>query len=218
MKKIMAVKNAFRKTGFAFLSFFLIAAGLSYAEANHSDTLVLYYSRTGKSALVAETLRNRLGADMLEIKDLKDRAGLWGFIGAALDSFYNRYTSIEPAQPDLSSYSNIVVVSPVWNWKLSVPIHTVLKHNNFEDKKLIAFTTANIDIKKYAHFGDDAPFVKRFLRDYLNNKRKEMVALVSGTGADISGHYHIATEGKPNQEIKRDTLQYVIDLKSKTFL
>ncbi len=202
-------QKTFKKILFAIICFVLILPCGSFADIAEDKALILYYSRTGKSETVSKALQKLLDADIIEIKDLKDREGLWGFIGAAVDSYYDRYTPIEPAHPDLSPYTYIILASPVWNWKISAPIRTLIHRNSFGGKKLVAFTTANIDIKKYAHYGDEAPFVKRFLRDYLNSKSKEMRDLVAESGADIAGHYHIATQEKTPEQIEAETLQLI---------
>ncbi len=53
-------------------------------------------------------------------------------------------------------YKNVYLVTPIWNWKLSVPMRTLLHITNLQGKKMTMVTTANIDIKKYDGFGDDA--------------------------------------------------------------
>ena len=70
-------------------------------------------------------------------------------------------------------------------------------------------TTANIDIKKYEPYGDDAPFVKRFLRDYLREKSLAMRELAKKSGAEIRGHFHVATKDVPPEKIRQDTLNFV---------
>ena len=74
-------------------------------------------------------------------------------------------------------------------------------------------TTANIDIKKYDGFGDDAPFIKRFLRDYLRDNRKGMLSLAKSSKADIVQHFHIATEGLSAEQIEEAAVSKI----SKTF-
>ena len=101
----------------------LIPLSAYAAELEKNDALIVYYSRTGKSKTVCDAIKNNYGVDMLEIRDLKDRAGTWGFIGAAFDNMFGRYTEIEPEHPDLSKYSLIILVSPIWNWKLSSKIY-----------------------------------------------------------------------------------------------
>ncbi len=112
----------------------------------------------------------------------------------------------------------IVLVSPIWNWKLSVPISTFLKDNRLEDKKLVVFTTANIDIKKYEKFGDDASFIKRYLRDYLRKSSKGMRLLAANSGAEIIQHYHVETKDVTRKQISEQTVEFFTDLQLKVDL
>src|SRR5210317_761705 len=77
-----------------------------------TSTLLVYHSRTGTTKLVCETLQKNLNADLLEIKDSKDRTGTLGFISASIDAFRHSHSPIEPEQLDISSYDLIVVASP----------------------------------------------------------------------------------------------------------
>jgi flavodoxin len=201
------------------LCFLILFPLSSYAAETINDkTLIVYYSRTGKSKIVSDVIKNNFCADILEIRDLKDRAGTWGFMCAAFDNMFDRYTEIEPKQPDLSGYSLIILVSPIWNWKMSTPIRTFLKDNILKDKKLVVFTTANIDIKKYDKFGDDAPFIKRLLRDYLRKSSKGMRLLAEDSGAEIIRHYHVETKNVTQKQIIERTLDHFADLKLNTDL
>lgn len=192
--------------------FLLIPDAVVLGQGGEEKTLIIYYSRTGMSKTICETLQKNIDADLLEIKDLKGRSGFWGYITTAYDSFFDRETEIFPLHPDLSPYSAVVVVSPIWNWKICVPIRTLLKNNSFKGEKFVMYTNANIDIKKYDNFGDDAPFIKRFLRDYLRDKKNLMQELGERTGADITGHYHIATKTITKRQLvklTRDSVKYV---------
>jgi flavodoxin len=201
------------------LCFLILFPLSSYAaESVNNEALIVYYSRTGKSKVVCDEIMRNYCVDILELKDLKDRSGAWGFMGAAFDNMFDRYTEIEPKLPDLSKYSLIILVSPIWNWKMSAPIRTFLKDNILKDKKLVVFTTANIDIKKYEKFGDDAPFIKRFLRDYLRKSSKGMRLLAEDSGAEIIRHYHVETKNVTQKQIIERTLDHFADLKLNTDL
>jgi hypothetical protein len=198
------------------LAMFFVAPGVVIADdKEEGKILIIYYSRTGKSKIISETLQKMINADLLEIKDKKDRSGTWGFISSAYDSFFDRESEIEPAHPDLSPYSSVVVVSPIWNWKISTPVITLIKNNSFKGKKFMMYTNANIDIKKYDNFGDDAPFVKRFLRDYLRDKRTLMRKIVAKTGSDVVGHFHISTEETTKAQLVQLTQNSAAYLKEK---
>ncbi len=152
---------------------------------------------------MAETLHKNIKSNLLEIQDKKDRSGRIGYYSAAFDSMFNRYTEIVPAYFDLSPYDMIILITPIWNWKPSVSIRTALKDYDFRNKKLLLVTLGNQPVDKYEMYGDDAPFMKRYFRDYLRGKHKDALLFVKETGAIITGHYHINTEELTDDEISR---------------
>jgi len=206
-------KDLLKRSAFFLLIIFLLIPGYASAEEGIVEkTLVIYYSRTGKTKLISETLKKHLNADLLEIKDIKDREGTWGYLTAAFDAIFNRHTPIEPEKIDFSSYQSIVVASPVWNWKISTPIHTFFDANRFDGKKVVLITNANIHIMKYEQYGDDASFVKRFFKDYIRGKKKTARSVFM-SGGEYVGHYHIETKERTDEEIIEDTLKFADDIK-----
>ena len=189
--------------------FLLTPVYVSSEEGVTSKTLLIYYSRTGKTKLISETLNKHINADLLEIHDPIDRSGTWGYMKSAYGAFRHQHAPIEPEQPDISSYSHIIIASPIWSWNVCTPIHTLFEKNRFDGKKLVLITTANIHIMKYEPYGDDAPFIKRFLRDYLRGKREAAVAEVVNAGGEFVGHYHFETKAKSDEQLVAETMQCI---------
>ena len=50
-------------------------------------TMILFYSRTRKTALIAKTLAHEINADYLEITDLNNRGGALNYLRASVDAF-----------------------------------------------------------------------------------------------------------------------------------
>lgn len=184
-------------------------------ENDAAKTLIIYYSRSGKTRLISETLAKNIGADILEIEDPKDRSGWWGFMISGLDAFRHIHTPIEPERPDVASYATLIIATPIWSWNVSTPIHTLFEKNSFDGKKLILLTTANIHIMKYEQFGDDAPFIKRYLKGYLRDKRKAAESEIINTRGDFVGHYHFETQNKTDEQLIEQTLQCADYIKGK---
>ncbi len=111
-------------------------------------TLIVYYSRTGNTRLACETLRRELGCDIIEIRDLANREGRWGYYTAAFGSVFATHTEIDPAAFDLAPYSAIIVASPVWAGKPSAAIRTFIEKNRFDGKKIIVVYTTNVVLKE----------------------------------------------------------------------
>jgi menaquinone-dependent protoporphyrinogen IX oxidase len=195
--------------------FLLLPLPCFAAEPAAGKTLIIYYSRTGNSRLISQVLQKELNAQVLEIKDLEDRTGTLGYAGAGFDGFFDRHTTIEPTKVDLSPYSNIVIVSPIWNWKLSTPIHTFIDNNRLEGKTVVLFTNGNNDIRKYEQYDDNAPFLKRFFRDYIRDKSKGSRDYVAVTaGGNYVRHCHVETLEASQDQIIQRTLKQVDNVKS----
>jgi len=201
-------KNLFMlSSALLLLTVILIPLSLPAEDNLAEKSLIIYYSRTGKTKLVSEILHKNLDTDILEIKDPKDRSGSWGYMKSAYDAFTHNHTPIEPENLDVSPYAVIIIATPIWSWNLSTPIHTLFEKNRFDGKQIVLITTANIHIMKYEQYGDDAPFIKRFLRDYLKDKRELAVSQVSNSGGKFIGHYHIPTKEKTDSEIVAEAMK-----------
>jgi flavodoxin len=174
-------------------------------EISMGKILILYYSRTGNTKMCCESLRKELNADMIEIKDLKNRDGGWGFFTGAVGSMFNVHTNIDPLNPDISPYKNIIIASPIWTGTLSTAIRTLIDKNRFDNKKVVMFTTTNAAEKE----------------KYVDKSKNR----VAKQGAQVLGYCQVMVkkevEGKrvdkSQQEIIEDTLKFVPEIKKAFF-
>ena len=104
-------------------------------------TMILFYSRTRKTSLVAKTLAQEVNADYIEITDLNNRAGAMNYIKASVDAFRENKTLIKPESVDLSDYDLIYLGSPTWAGKPAPAMITLIDQCNFQGKDLILFAT-----------------------------------------------------------------------------
>ena len=101
--------------------------------------LVVYYSRTGNTRAIAESIKETLGCDIQEIKDLKDRSGISGFIGGMIDSRKNPITDISPKEVESKDYDLLIIGSPGWGVNLTPAINTFITMTDFTQKKVVLF-------------------------------------------------------------------------------
>ncbi|HEX3013915.1 MAG TPA: flavodoxin [Methanobacterium sp.] len=104
-------------------------------------TIILYYSRTNKTAGVANTLAKEISADIVEIEDLKKRSGPLNYINASIDAMREKKTNIKPLTVDLSGYGLVYVGTPVWAGKPAPAIITLIDRCDFQGKDVILFAT-----------------------------------------------------------------------------
>ena len=170
-------------------------------ESSMDKIMILYYSRTGNTKMCCEALQKELRADMIEIKDLTSRAGGWGFFTGALGSMFNVHTTINPLNPNLSSYKNIIIASPIWTGTLSTAIRTLIDKNRFDNKQVVIFTTTNAAEKE----------------KYIEKSK----ARAAKNGAQVVGYCQVVVKKEENgkridkskQEIIEDTLKFVPEIK-----
>lgn len=113
-------------------------------------TLVVYYSRSGKTKFVAEKIASELKADIEEIADKKNRSGRLGFLKAGYDATRGNETEIEEIKKSPKNYDLIIVGTPVWNSRPAAAISTYLKRNNLSEKKVAIFCTKDSEGKEKA--------------------------------------------------------------------
>jgi len=104
--------------------------------------LVVYYSLTGKTKLVAQAIAEALNATLLEIKETKPRKlgpSVYSIGGFAAKM--NRGSKINPIDVDLKQYETIFIGSPNW-WSSPAPaINSFIYKANFEGRSIIPFFT-----------------------------------------------------------------------------
>jgi flavodoxin len=104
-------------------------------------TLVVYYSRTGKTRFVAEKIASQLKAEIEEVVDLKNRSGRFGFLKAGYDVTLGNETEIGETRKSPYNFDLIVVGTPVWNSRPASAISTYLTRSDFAGKKVAVFCT-----------------------------------------------------------------------------
>ena len=105
-------------------------------------TLVVYYSLTGKTEVVAQALARELGADLRRVEDAEPRAASWWFmISGSMAALRGVQAPIKPMDTGLQGYERVFVGSPVWAGSPSTPINTFMAQADFRGKDVIPFMT-----------------------------------------------------------------------------
>jgi flavodoxin len=77
-------------------------------------TLVVYYSRSGRTRKVAEELAHLLDADLDELHETCSRSGLFGYLAGGRDAWLARDTGLAPLKYDPTGHDLVVLAGPVW--------------------------------------------------------------------------------------------------------
>jgi len=160
-------------------------------------TIVLYYSRSRKTATVAETLAEELSADLQEIKDVKERSGILNYLGASVDAFRESKTKITPENLNLDDYGIIYLGSPTWAGKPSPAIITFVDKANLKGKDIILFATMG----------------NQGAKSVISRMKEKIEA----RGARMVNSFSIKTSGKELIEIKEETWKKIEELDLKIY-
>jgi flavodoxin len=152
-------------------------------------TLILYYSESGKTEIVAKTLSSQLSGDLIRIRDLKRRKGLKSKLTSSIDAFRESKTQILPSEVDLQDHDLIYVGTPVWASKPVPAIITAIDKFDFRRKEIILFATMR-------NTGGEKTI--RRMEDKLQSR-----------GARITNSFIIKTQNKNTSNITGDTLNLI---------
>lgn len=105
------------------------------------NILIVYYSHSGHTKAVAETLAKELNADTDEIIDTTNRSGIFGMIRSGFDVLFRQTPPIQTKQ-DPSNYNLIILATPVWAGTMVPALRTYcLKYGKALQHSYAAVTT-----------------------------------------------------------------------------
>lgn len=106
-------------------------------------SIIIYYSASGHTDIVAKTISEELNADIVKIKDLKERKGIKNKLIASLDAFREIKTKIQPIRVDITDYDRVFFGTPTWAGNPSPAILTIIDRCDLRGKDVILFATMN---------------------------------------------------------------------------
>ena len=119
----------------------VIAAKAEEAQAARLKNLVVYYSYTGKTELVAKTLAEILKAELLKIEDVSRPTKEQAYGAGKAASMEGKSWPIKPFKTDLSGCDRIFVGSPVWFSMPAPEFNAFVEQVSFTGKQVVVFVT-----------------------------------------------------------------------------
>jgi flavodoxin len=86
--------------------------------------LVVVYSYTGTSRRLGHMLCSQLGWPSGKIVEIDERAGPTGTLRCLADSLLRRRPSIRYEGPDPRDFDAVVLITPIWAWRLAGPMRS----------------------------------------------------------------------------------------------
>ena len=108
-----------------------------------TNQLVLYYSQTGSTKVVAQEIQKALGADIEAIELQKPYTGTYAetLERVKQERESGNLPQLKPLKADLSKYEVIYLGYPIWFGTYALPIASLLKEHDFEGRKIVTFCT-----------------------------------------------------------------------------
>jgi flavodoxin len=145
-------------------------------------SLVIYYSRTGHTAKIAQELADALECDIEEIIDTKKRSGVLGWLRSGRDAGNQSLTVLKDPIKDPANYDLVIIGTPLWAGHVSTPVRTYIHQNQAKFNNVAFFCTAGGN--KFSGVFDDM--------------------------GELSGIAPVATLGVRGKEIKKRT--YIVKI------
>ena len=103
--------------------------------------LVVFYSRTGTTKKVAESIVDSLKCDIEEIETKKSRKGLIGYLLCGKEAILKKLAEINEPKKNASDYDLVIIGTPIWGWNVSSLIRSYITTYNKDFKKVAFFCT-----------------------------------------------------------------------------
>jgi hypothetical protein len=167
------------------------------AQSTRSRTAVVYFSRSGNTALAARHVARRRHAVLYRLEAPQYAPGLVGLARSALDANARRndpsnLPDIHPSHIDLTRFHTVWLGSPVWFYSPAPPLWAFVEHNRFDGQHIVLFNTFN------SNYGDD--------------QIAAFKAKVMARGAVSFEHRHVL-RGRMTQQLSAGEMLQVLDNK-----
>lgn len=119
------------------------ASASNARQAGGSKMLVVYYTRTGHTGLIARQISRALGADLFEIRtadpcpeDYEEQVAV-----AQKQKEAGFESPLAAAVPDIGSYDTVFLGFPIWGMTAPAVIRSFLSKHDLSGKTLVPFIT-----------------------------------------------------------------------------
>ena len=107
------------------------------------NKLIVYFSYTGNTKMIAEKIKEKLNCDILEIKTVIPYSSDYDTVvnDEQNGEASNHLPEIQEINVDLNKYDEIILGTPVWWYRSAPAIRTFLTKNNLKGKTIKPFAT-----------------------------------------------------------------------------
>lgn len=119
----------------------LLVNGAEKKGAKKMKTLVVYYSYTGNTELVANTVAAEIGADTLKLEDAEKHGKLKVYFAGSFAAMGGKSWPIKTVNVLLKDYDRVFIGAPVWAGKAAPEINAYIEQAELQGKSVVLFVT-----------------------------------------------------------------------------
>ena len=127
-------------------------------------TLTIFFSRSGKTKIVAEEIAKKFKGTTRQLKEKANRKGFFNYIKAGYDAIKQKPAVLINPDNNLN-YDIIFVGTPTWAGRPCPAIITYLNTQDFKNKKVVLFAT----------FASSPSLTIKNMRDILEKKGCQII-------------------------------------------
>lgn len=119
------------------------AAMAAVTTVSAQKVLVLFYSETGTTKMVAEEIQKQIGADIESIEAVEPYTGNFQetIQRGQREMQTGQLPALKPLTKKIADYDVIFLGYPIWFGTYAMPIATLVKEQNFAGKTIVPFCT-----------------------------------------------------------------------------
>ena len=103
--------------------------------------LVVFYSLSGNTEVVAKTIAKELKADLYRVEEIRKRNRFLAYLTGSFAAMRDKCSEIKPVVLNVHDYDLIFLGSPIWASRPVPAINAFISSTDFKNKKVIAFFT-----------------------------------------------------------------------------
>jgi flavodoxin len=103
--------------------------------------LVVFYSLSGNTEIVARAIAREMKADICKLEEVKKMPSLLKYVIGGYAAGRDKCSEIKPIPFDVHDYDLILLGSPIWASKPVPAVNAFIRDTDFRKKKVIPFFT-----------------------------------------------------------------------------
>lgn len=103
--------------------------------------LIVCYSLTGNTKIIAQHLANDINADFVKLEEIPERTIISAYTMGIFYSLRKKGSNIMPLEEGLSDYDTIILAGPIWAGNLTPAMYSFIRQYNLSNKVVYGLLT-----------------------------------------------------------------------------